>query len=303
MPHTLVAEGLVIAVDAANSRLTVIFRDGAVLSGEIGVNMIYQGYADALRVRQAPLPQIGTWGLVIFPNGNWMNGFWLGAIYVQQQNALIGDQNDPTLDYHSHWSGVMTLTNASGVTCRQWPDSSFEVAGAGAVPTVYRHIVDGNQQQQQVVSSFSDRVANKANPFEFLFSHAAGTTRTYDTSGGLTVNGGSGAAWKMVFGGTSLDVDTSGNWTVNGAAGAVCQFNFNGGTLEVGTDGSVTVTVPTGKQVHFTGNGASDQLALVSLLVAAFNSHVHPGDSGGTTGPPKTPWTASTIASNYFTIS
>lgn len=299
--QTQVAVGQVSAVDAAHNRLTIFFRTGGVLSG-VPVNVLYGGYADGLRVRQAPLPQIGTWGLVLFPYGDLRNGFWLGAIYANQSDALMGDENDQHVDYYSHWSGYWRLLNKSGVTAEQWPDQSYAVAGSGGLPATYRHIVDGNEQQQRVAVSFSDRVATPPGPFAFTFSHAAGTTRTYDASGSLTVNGGANAAWEMAFGGTTLQLDKSGNWTLTGKSGGTYKVIFNGGEIQIGTGGGLSFTVPSGQKVNFYGNGSSDQLALVSLLVSAFNSHVHPGDSGGTTGTPKTPWTAAAIASDYFQI-
>ena len=69
--------------------------------------------------------------------------------------------------------------------------------------------------------------------------------------------------------GTSIKVDTSGNANLNLAPGAT--FNIT------------------------QGGSATDFVALVSKLVAAFNAHTHSDPQGGTTGTPTVAWTPTTV--------
>lgn len=61
------------------------------------------------------------------------------------------------------------------------------------------------------------------------------------------------------------------------------------------SNGNVAIVIPSGDTVSI--NGTSDALALVSKLVAAFNTHTHPDPQGGDTGAPSAQWTPETIQS------
>lgn len=302
MTETIAAIGTVLSVDAASGLIYCSFRSG-MWSG-IPVRPMYDSYCDGLRVSQRPLPMPFTTGIVLFPNGDYRNGVWLGSYYANQHDALMGDENDPHVDLYSHWSGYWRLLDKGGTLAQQWPDATYFVAGSGNIlPMIFRHIVDGSQKQQRVESTFDDRVKQKQKPFYYNFNHAAGTSFVVDPSGAFTATGGASAHWSMLFGGTTLSLDVSGNLSTFGASGAALDMEFNGGKVQVDAAGNVTLIVPGGKKITMaTGASGNDTLALVSLLVTAFNTHTHPGDSGGTTGPPTTPWTAATIQSTLFSV-
>jgi phage gp45-like len=85
-----------------------------------------------------------------------------------------------------------------------------------------------------------------------------------------------------------LEVFVAANMSLTTEAGISVQLN---------TGGNIAITLPSGQT--FSINGTGDALALVSLLVAAFNAHTHSDvqTGGGVSGTPVTSWTPSTIES------
>jgi hypothetical protein len=78
--------------------------------------------------------------------------------------------------------------------------------------------------------------------------------------------------------------------TLDGASGSAIITN-GVTTITVAASGATTVSGPAGAPITL-GTGASEGVCLDSLIdiintmVTVFNSHTHPGDSGGTTGSP-----------------
>lgn len=244
--------------------------------------------ADALRVRQRPLPVPGSWGLVAFPYGDVRNGVWLGAVYPSLIDALTttdasgaaANGTDPYIDYMSHFSGYWFMRDGMGNAAEQYPDGSYMLAASGTtLPTVYRHIVEDNKQKQVALAQ-SDRIPSPPNPFNYLFHHQTGTEVSVDVSGNVVVSGSSvsGATLTLLFGGTSLSIDAS---------------------------GQVTLALPGSEMFNITQDGGSpsDALLLVSKFITAFNAHTHPDPQGGTTSPPSTPLAPSDVESTIIGIS
>ena len=71
-----------------------------------------------------------------------------------------------------------------------------------------------------------------------------------------------------------------------------------GGSIGLDENGNATIQGASTVSFSLGGAAASDALALVSLLIAAFNAHVH-----GSSPTPNTPWTAETIASTLVKTS
>ena len=176
--------------------LQVVFKStGQMLS--FPVTML-RDYADGVRVRQKPLPQIGTWGVVIFPYGDLRNGIWLGAYYPSLVDALTTTQasgqaaTDPFIDYEASFSGDWWVLDGLGNYAKQWADSSWFVAASGdTLPTLYRHTVDSGNQQQTIPYPYSDRVKTppaSGQPFIFKWKHASGTSIAVDVSGNVTLD-------------------------------------------------------------------------------------------------------------------
>ncbi len=93
--------------------------------------------------------------------------------------------------------------------------------------------------------------------------------------------------------GTNIKFHDDGGLTATSSSGAEINMEANG---------QIAVTVPSGQT--FSVNGTSDALALVSLLVQAFNSHTHSGvqTGDGVSGTPVTSWTPSTIESSLVKV-
>lgn len=229
--------------------------------------------ADGLRISQRPLPGIGTWGIVAFPYGDERNGTWLCSILPSSIDAITtnNDKLDPFLDYESHFSGYWSLLDGLGNMSMQWPDGSyFTVASGTALPTLYRHTVDGNQAQQKTPLTHAERVSNVPNPFVMQYVSAAGTSVVVDVSGSVTVSGATNATMDLTFNGAHINVDTSGNISLNTTG--VINHELNGAS-------------------------ASDALVLVSKLVTWLANHTHTDPQGGVTGTPVQSITSGTIAS------
>lgn len=236
------------------------------------------GPADALRIKQSPMPGIGSWGLAAFPAGDIRNGVWLCSYFPSQIDAIHspGLATDPFDEYDAHFSGYWRLLDGTGNLSFQFSDGSYGVFGSGsALPTVYRHIVS-NQQRQKVPFTFAERVPNPPSRFQGFFQQAnAGTSFSLDASGNITVSGAVSSSIKLILGGTTL-------------------------TISSDAAGQVTLALPAAETFNITqgGSPATDFVALVSKLVAAFNAHTHPG-----TGTPTTPWSTSTVNSTIIEIS
>ena len=281
---------------------------------------VLRDYADARRVSQRPLPQIGTWGLVVFPYGDIRNGVWIGSYYPSQMDALTTTlasghaPSDPFIDYEASFSGDWWLMDGIGNRAHQYADSSYFVASGSSgiafpsLPTLYRHVVDATQKQNTIAYPYSDRVTNppvSGRPFFYGFKHHSGTLVSMDSSGSTVVSGASGATFKDTFGGTVFTIDVSGNTTVSGSPKANLVFNFGNTTLTVDSSGNITFALAGGDLFNITQGGASpsDGLVLVSKLIAAYNAHVHTDPQGGNTGVPTVALTASGVRSTIIDIS
>lgn len=299
MDGTFFAIGTVISQDPDNGAVKVALRSAQV--PPLSVSMLYHGFCDPLRVAQAPLPQRGTAGIVIFPQGDIRSGYWLGAFFPNLQDAITTDAADPAgkLDYYAHWSGFWRILDMNGTTAAQWPDGSYLVVGSGTtLPKVFRHTVNGQQQRQRIEYTMADRVSGQVNPFSVFWQQAAsGMTFALDASGHATITGGPQGSFTLNYAsGSTLTLDSSGGIQVKNKAGA---------TVTLDTSGNLGIMVPAGKTISLTdGGSAGDAVPLVSLLTQAFNTHTHTGVQGGagTTGTPTTPLTAAAIQSKVVKV-
>ena len=237
-------------------------------------------YSDALRVRMRPLPTIGTWGLIFFPDGDIRSGVWGMAIEPGLLDALhyTGAVTDPYNDYDSHYSGYWFLRDGLGNFAEQHPDGSYFIAASGtALPTIYRHIVDSNQIQQKVAFTRSDRIPHPPSPYYYLFHHQTGT---------------------------QISCDVSGNVSVSGNATATLSIAFNWGTLAINSSG-VSINLPGSNTLNIdqAGGALNDAIVLVSKFLSKFNAHVHSDPQGGNTGVPTVALVATDVESTAVKIS
>lgn len=293
MDKTFFAIGQVVAQDGENNAVKVVFRSSGMMP-PLSVKMAHYGYADPLRVNQSPLPQKGTHGAIIFPNGDYRQGYWLFSLYPNLQDAITSDASDPTIDYYAHWSGYWRMLSQDGTIAQQWPDGSFLVVGSGmTLPKVYRHIVNDQQQQQRVEYTMKDRVAQQPSPFGMLWQQAAsGMTFALDASGHATITGGPSGSFTLAYGsGSTFVFDASGNMAINGKPGSTITMNFGSGSISIDASGNISLNVPAAGMINLTGGGAaSDGVPLLSALINWLNQHTHSnGNQGSPTGVPITP--------------
>lgn len=178
-------------------------------------------YGDALRVRQKPLPGIGTWGLVAFPRGDYRNGIWITSYLPSQMDALhyAGTKTDPFIDYEAHFSGYWSLLDGVGQQSNQWPDGSFFNVSSGipgaqyTLPTVYRNTVVA-QKQTRIPYTRADRIPHPPSGYGFAFVHQTGTNISVGPGGNTMVNAGPGLSITMTANGATFTMDGSGNVTI-----------------------------------------------------------------------------------------
>lgn len=303
MTFPFLMEGRVVAVDVPNRRLVMDFPS-AQLTG-IGCKMLYTGPADAMRVSHKAMPGRGTWGLVAFPYGNAINGIWLGAHYPSFLDAL-STNTDPFMDYDAHWSGAYEVMDKDGKWTKSFPDGTYiQSSDSTAKPTMYRHTVDSQQNQNLVEFKDTDRVPNPPSARHLFTHHASGTEIDIDPTGNVTITGATGATSTVTFGKATLVVDKNGNIYATAAGGSQVQLTANQGTLTVDQNGGIYGNAAPGQKVRLASGGSATTYTLVrtDLLVAAFNAHTHPDAQGGVTGTPTAPISDGTVQSIIANVS
>lgn len=265
MAETTFARAIVMQQDPGNGGLIVMLPTfGQVAGTGVSVKILYHGAADGIRVKQASLPERGTWGLVIFPSGNIKDGFWVGSYFPNLGDALsVGpkmgdvttDPNAGVIEYHSHWSGFWSYLDGSGTMAAQWPESSSFVAGnSGLVPTVFRHTVDEGQNRTQQEVTMADRVPTPPANFTFKFHHNSGTTITIDPSGNVDVTTAPNANFTLETP-SGLIAETAQKTITLTATGDI-KFHTNANMIvEVG--GNLSATVSGSATVAIAGNAAT----------------------------------------------
>ena len=210
---------MVLSHDPENDGIVVMLASGQMPA--FTVRRLYFGAADSHRIDKPPLPGRGTWGLVVFPSGDIRNATWLGAYQPEQIDAIPNSQADPFSIYQSHFSGHWSYTDGlSGYVSQQWADGSYFVASSGdTLQTVFRHIVDPQQNRQQVPFTFSDRNPNPQPTFAFTFAQS-GThfSVALNASGSLLFNFAHGQSVTFAQSGSNstITMDGSGNITIKG---------------------------------------------------------------------------------------
>ena len=252
----------VVSVDATKRRLICQFQSAT--GPGVTVRMGVHGPADGVRVRQGPMPTPGTWGLVAFPGGDSRSGVWMCAVYTSDVDAFTGD-GDPYTDYHSHWSGAYDLLDGHGQKFGGLPDGTYwSHSVTPGAPVLNGHVVNTTQNRVTKAVTPASLVTSPPAARPFRYHHASGT---------------------------QIDIATTGQVTIAAEGGC---------TVVITPAGAMSINLASGQTLSLTdGGSASDALALVSKLVAAFNSHTHSGvqTGSGNTGNPVTSWSASTIQS------
>lgn len=250
------AHAQVTAQDAGNRTLTILLRDGQMLSH---VPVLHYGPADGVRINQAALPGRGNVGVVALLNGDINSAVWLGAFQSALMDA-VGSPTDPFLEYQSHFSGYWSSLTSSGATTQTWPDGTQVVVGTEFSPQ--RHIVSGTGQRVSVPFTQTERVPNPPGAFPVQLIHASGTEVEIDSSGNLTV---SGVGTISITSPSTISIAATGNITIN-------------------SQGTIHAQAPS----IYLDDGGTTQPICLQALQTWIESHVHSGvQAGGSdTGPP-----------------
>ncbi len=180
----------VIAQDPKNYAVRVMTKSGFVFPTPVRVLM--QGQCDALRAEMFPLPGVGTWGIVSFPDGDMRNAIWLGAIPANQLDAIpsVEATSGQSVRYSSEYSGYWHARDSDGNETFNWPDGSTLVIGTAFQPT--KHIADSDGNRVSVAFPNSERRQTPAGPFAFVYTHETGASVSINTSGGILISPASG---------------------------------------------------------------------------------------------------------------
>ncbi len=241
--------------------LYVALRDGQMLAAP--VQILLPGPADALRIKQPPMPSRGTIGVVLFLNNDIRNGVWLGSLPGGIYDALSSPADSPFLDYESHWSGFWRSLDASGNTTTTWPDGSQAIVGSAFAPT--KHIQDASTGQRvSVARTASDYPAPPA-PLPMAINHKSGSKVTISSAGAVEVSAVAGQTITLTSNSATIQIDSSGNVLLTSPA-------------------TIKATAPTIQL----GNGGTLQALLTEAALVWMEGHVHSDPQGGTTGVPTT---------------
>lgn len=181
--------GIVTAQDPQNDGVVVSFKQSGQIAGA-SVKILHHGAADGVRISQRPLPGVGTWGLIAFPNGDLRNGIWLGSYYPSMVDAVASGPTDFFLDYEAHWSGWWRLLNDHGEMATVFPDgTALTVNATGDIPATYRHIVGADQKQERREFTQAERVPTIPTPFTVKLATASGVTVEISPTGAITITG------------------------------------------------------------------------------------------------------------------
>ena len=286
----LLDTGMVIGHDPDRYGVYVLLRSGQSPASPVLVGI--DGPADALRVSEDELPTRGTWGLIAFPHNDPRNGIWLKSLYSQNQDAITNAAGDPFLHYKAEWSGYWEHRDSAGNESRVFPDgTAITCSASGAVPTTYRHIVDGTNTRQRVPFTQAERVANPPAPFIVNMAHASGTQVQVDGAGNVNVTGNAQAVLTLTFGGTTLVINASGDVTVTAGSTTFTITKSGAISLDAGsnpvdlTASTVAMAVQAAISIAASGGATSDSLALVSKLISWLSNHTHTGVNGTTSTP------------------
>jgi hypothetical protein len=212
--------GVVIGHDPDNHRvLCSSTRTGVTLNISVQVRM---PYGDGVRIKQEPLPGYGTPGIIVVPNDNLLNAYWLGAYHPSGLDAIHtnNDEYDAHIDYEAYFSGHWRLLDGRGNAATEFADGSYFTMGSStALPTIYRHIVGANQARERVPFTRADRIPNPPSPFMFKYQGADGISLVSDGAGNVT---GAATTLTLNVGGYVFKLDSAGlhySGPILGAAG------------------------------------------------------------------------------------
>jgi hypothetical protein len=177
----------VVSVDADRGCVYVMLPSGEI-PGSFPARMLHHGYADAVRINQAPLPVKGTDGIVLLLYGSTHNAVWMGSLNLQGQDART-HPTDPDAVYDAHHSGAYDLMDGDGNWTKSFPDgTSITVAATAAPLAATRHTVDQTQTRTSTPYTAAQRRPVAASARHIVVQTGGGTTVHITPAGGVSVN-------------------------------------------------------------------------------------------------------------------
>ena len=200
--NAMLVHAQVVSADADRGCVYVMLPSGAIPSA-FPARMLHQGHADAVRIKQSPLPTKGTDGLVAILYGDTRNAIWMGSMITSGRDART-HPDDPDAEYTADHGGGYSLLNGDGQYTRMFPDGTTVSVTADGNPLVAtRHTVDDTQTRQSVAYSATDRRPATPTPHHVVVKTASGVTITVPPAGSVTVDLPGGETFDLTQGGAS----------------------------------------------------------------------------------------------------
>lgn len=262
---------IVLSHDPENDGMVVMAVSGQMPA--FTVKRLYMGAADSHRFNKPPLPPRGTYGLVATVGGDPRNMMWLGAYHPNLVDAIPNTQDDPFSEYHSHFSGHWSYVDGlSGYVSQQFADGSFFTASSGvSLQTVYRHIVDQNQNRKQVPFTFPDRNPKPQPTFAYTFVQSGS-----NFSGALSPSGSLNITWNQGQTITIMQSGTGASIFIDGQGNIMISATSGNGTITLNAPKQLTINTPL---AQFTGDIKADGEIIAKDKAADIHLSTHTHDS------------------------
>lgn len=226
-----VAHAVVTSIDSDNYALNVmILGFGGGQMPSLSVRVASHGPRDGVRGHFPELPQVGNWGIVVFPRGDIRNGVWMGTFEPSSLDASPNQAGKVSPSYHAHYSGGWSIHQPDGKQAMVLADGTSLRAGAD-LPQPTRHTLDGDQKRQTTPFTHAERVPQPPGAFPLILTHQSGATVVLDAGGGGEVHSASGQGLTLISNGATITATGGGDVTMTCAGGG--QITISGTTITI----------------------------------------------------------------------
>lgn len=133
-------EAIVAALQPPDQVIVLLVAHGA--GTRVPCRILSHGPDDAYRTEQAPLPAVGTHGLVVAVHGDSRNLMWLGSYHPALNHARTTIEGSGDVTYSAKQSGHWHLIDNNGQETTSYPDgTTITVTPTGTPLTPNRTIV------------------------------------------------------------------------------------------------------------------------------------------------------------------
>lgn len=229
LPQISIAK--VINYDPDRHGVYIEFPSGQQLAESAKV--LINGPADQSRIEQVPLPVIGTWGLVAFPQGDIESAVWLGSFYMSPINAVTtsnpSNPADSQTKYMSHASGAYQILDYAGNFTYWSPDGTLvNINVDNKEPITYQHGMDPETGGQTLVEVGHDyRRPFGSPPFYVSITQTNGNSIVMAPNGTVTITGGNPQQATVTITNQGIITLNTGNTGGQGQATAAHQIQLN----------------------------------------------------------------------------